>query len=147
MGRALQRLLRFAILDSTSENDPGNHRDDATTRRARGVRYRNFLYMESSLPNIDRLNHLASIIFDAAITVHREMGPGLLESVYHKCMIKEFNKRGIDAGMNVPVPLFYKGDPLNKDYIIDILIEDEIIIELKAVEGILPVHEARSSAT
>lgn len=89
------------------------------------------------------LNHLSSIILDAAIVVHREIGPGLLEGIYQHCMVKELRTRQLNVRTMVPVPLHYKGESLNKDYIIDILVEDEIILELKAIEGILAVHEAQ----
>jgi GxxExxY protein len=91
----------------------------------------------------DALNRLSSIILNAAITVHREMGPGLLESVYQQCMVKELRSRKLNVNEMVPIPLQYKGEPLNKDYIADILIENEIILELKATEEILGVHEAQ----
>lgn len=71
------------------------------------------------------------------------MGPGLLESVYQHCMVKELRSRNLKVYTLVQVPLHYKGEMLNKDYIVDILVEDEIILELKAIEGILPVHEAQ----
>jgi GxxExxY protein len=96
-----------------------------------------------SSPDSAHLNYLSSIILDAAITVHKEMGPGLLESVYQQCMIRELSKRQLNVKRAVPVPLHYKGEALNKDYIIDILVEDEIILELKAIEGILKIHEAQ----
>jgi GxxExxY protein len=99
--------------------------------------------MERPQATTETLNQLSTIILDAAITVHKEMGPGLLEAVYHHCMVKELRNRGIFVSMMVPIPLHYKGEPLNKDYIIDILVEDEIILELKAVEGLLAVHEAQ----
>lgn len=99
--------------------------------------------MEKPLLATETLNQLSSIILDAAITVHKEMGPGLLEAVYQHCMVKELRNRDINVSMMVTVPLYYKGDPLNKDYVIDILVEDEIILELKAIEGILAVHEAQ----
>lgn len=89
------------------------------------------------------LNGLSNIVLGAAISVHREMGPGLLEGVYQHCMTKELRTRGISISQGVTVALCYKGEPLNKDYVIDLLVENEIIIELKAVEGILPVHEAQ----
>jgi GxxExxY protein len=89
------------------------------------------------------LNRLSSKVLDAAVRVHKEMGPGLLEAVYQLCMVKELQSRELSISQNVPVPLYYRGQPLNKDYIIDLLVESEIIIELKAVEGILPVHEAQ----
>jgi GxxExxY protein len=93
--------------------------------------------------NKEKLNELSKEILDAAIVVHREMGPGLLESVYELCLLKELQLRGIFAENQVHIPLFYKGERLPKDYRIDILVEKEIIIELKAVEFILPVHEAQ----
>ncbi len=93
--------------------------------------------------NKEQYNRLSKEILDAAITVHKEMGPGLLESVYEHCLMKEFELRGIFAENQVPVQLNYKGYALNKDYRIDILVENEIIIELKAVEIVLPVHEAQ----
>lgn len=98
--------------------------------------------METKVLDRRALNELSSVILSAAITVHREMGPGLLESVYQHCMIKELRDREIDLRTMVPVKLFYEGEPLNKDFI-DILVEDEIILELKATEVILPVFEAQ----
>jgi GxxExxY protein len=91
----------------------------------------------------DELNQLSGIILKASISVHKEMGPGLLESVYQYCLLKELDERGLHIKTLLQVPLNYKGHLLNKDYFIDILVEDEIILELKAVEGILPVHEAQ----
>ena len=93
--------------------------------------------------NKEKYNQLSREILDASITVHKEMGPGLLESVYEHCLLKELELRGIFAENQVRVPLIYKGFDLNKDYRIDILVEKEIIIELKAVENVLPVHEAQ----
>lgn len=77
------------------------------------------------------------------MSVHKEMGPGLLESVYQHCLVKELTLRGIKVNTEVCIPLQYKGHLLNKDYVIDILVESEIILELKAIEAILPVHEAQ----
>lgn len=91
----------------------------------------------------EELNKLSKIILDASITVHKEMGPGLLEAVYQQCLVKELILRNIKVNTMVPVPLQYKGHLLNKDYVIDILVEDKIILELKAIEIILPVHEAQ----
>ena len=91
----------------------------------------------------EKYNQLSGEILDAAITVHKEIGPGLLESVYELCLVRELQLRNIYVEHQVPVPLFYKGEVLNKDFRIDILVEHEIIIELKAVEFIIPVHEAQ----
>lgn len=99
--------------------------------------------MESTTLDRKALNELSYVIINAAIAVHREMGPGLLESVYHQCMIKELQERELEVQTMVRVPLYYKGQPLSKDYVIDLLVEDEIILELKASETILPVYEAQ----
>ncbi len=100
--------------------------------------------MENLKPlDSNSLNHISSIILDSAIAVHREMGPGLLEAVYQHCMVRELRGRQLDVKTTVPVSLHYKGESLNKDYIIDMLVENEIIVELKAIEGILKVHEAQ----
>lgn len=93
--------------------------------------------------NKNELNQLSKEILASAITVHKEMGPGLLESVYELCLLKELQLRGINAENQVLVPLFYKGEQLNKDFRIDILVEKEIVIELKAVDILLPVHDAQ----
>jgi GxxExxY protein len=93
--------------------------------------------------SVNYLNELSSIILKSAIAVHQEMGPGLLESVYQQCMILELRNQGLVVNQMVPVQLHYKGTPINKDYIIDILVEDEIILELKSIDGLLKIHEAQ----
>ena len=93
--------------------------------------------------NRGKLNLLSKQIVDACISVHKEMGPGLLESVYEYCLLKEFELRGIDAKSQVIIPLYYKGELLSKDFRIDIFVENQIVLELKAVDTILPVHEAQ----
>jgi GxxExxY protein len=93
--------------------------------------------------SVEELNSLSSIILTSAITVHREMGPGLLEGIYQYCLVDELLSRGLAVKKSVMVPLHYKTKPLNKDYIMDLLVEDEIILELKSVEGLLKVHEAQ----
>ena len=91
----------------------------------------------------ERLNFLSGLILEAAIAVHKEMGPGLHESVYQTCLLKELSDRGLQVQAQVQIPLIYKGSILNKDYVADIIVENEIILELKAVEEILPVPEAQ----
>ncbi len=91
----------------------------------------------------ERFNQLSKQILDPSITLHKGMGPGLLESVYELCLLKELHLRNIKAENQLPVSLFYNGEGLNKDYRIDIFVENEIIIEFKVVEYILPVHEAQ----
>jgi GxxExxY protein len=100
--------------------------------------------MEMSVaPSREYLNNLSSIILNSAISIHKEMGPGLLEGVYQQCMTKELQNRNLIVSLMVPVSLKYKGAALNKDYIIDMLVENEIILELKSVDGLLPVHDAQ----
>ncbi|MEO6542087.1 MAG: GxxExxY protein [Ferruginibacter sp.] len=87
----------------------------------------------------ERLNEIGGIILDAAITVHRELGPGLLESAYHLALKRELELRGLKVRSKVPVELVYKGIPLGKAYEIDLLVEEEVIIENKSVDTIAPV--------
>jgi GxxExxY protein len=82
-------------------------------------------------------------IVDAAMQVHRELGPGLLESVYEVCLIEELRNRGLEVQCQVRLPIVYKGKELKKEFIIDLLVENKIVIELKAVEDLLPVHEVQ----
>ncbi|MBN2743417.1 MAG: GxxExxY protein [Marinilabiliaceae bacterium] len=91
----------------------------------------------------EEYNRISSLIIGAAIEVHRELGPGLLESVYEFCLAQELRDRNLLIVEQVHLPLFYKGQKLNKEFIIDLLIEKEIIVELKTVETILPVHEVQ----
>jgi GxxExxY protein len=93
--------------------------------------------------NREWYNKLSKEILDSCIAVHKEMGPGLLESIYEICLMHEFELRGINAKSQVDLPLVYKGKELSKEFRIDILVEREIVLELKAVEYILPVHEAQ----
>lgn len=88
-------------------------------------------------------NSLTSQVVASAIEVHRELGPGLLESVYEFCLLEELRNRNIKAEHQVRLPIVYKGKPLDKDFFIDILVEDKLVIELKSVEVILPVHEVQ----
>ena len=88
-------------------------------------------------------NRISSKIIECSIEVHRELGPGLLESVYEICLMDELKNNNLNAKNQINIPIVYKGKALNKDFFIDILVEDIIIIELKAVELILPVHEVQ----
>jgi GxxExxY protein len=94
-------------------------------------------------PTLEELNPFSSIILDSCITVHKAMGPGLLESVYQHCLSKELRLRNLKVESMVPVPLIYRGEELNKTFVIDLLIEGEIILEIKSMDGILPIHEAQ----
>lgn len=91
----------------------------------------------------EQLNQLGGIILDAAITVHRELGPGLLESAYELALARELELRGLSVKTQVAVELMYKDVSLGKAYVMDILVEDEIIIEIKSVEVMNPVYTAQ----
>jgi GxxExxY protein len=84
----------------------------------------------------------ASII-GAAIEVHRHLGPGLLESAYEQCLCHELHLRGLPFNCQVDLPVSYKGLLLDCGYKIDLIVGDEVVVELKSVERILPVHEAQ----
>lgn len=93
--------------------------------------------------NKTELDNIGTKIVDAAYSVHKELGPGLLESVYEFCLIEELRSRNLTVTSQMKLPVVYKGKALNKEFIIDLLVENEIIIELKAVEIVLPVHEVQ----
>jgi GxxExxY protein len=93
--------------------------------------------------DINKYEELAKQIFTASLEVHKIMGPGLLESVYEMCLLKELQLRKISAESQVGIPLQFKGFDLSKEFRIDILVENEIIIELKSVDTLLPVHQAQ----
>ena len=89
------------------------------------------------------LKDLVYKVNGAAIEVHKQLGPGLLESVYHKCLKKELTLRGISFESEVIVTVNYKGLELETELRCDLVIEGILPVELKAIEGILPVHEAQ----
>ncbi len=88
-------------------------------------------------------NELSGKIIDACIEVHRELGPGLMESVYEVYLLSVLKKKNLNPRQQVLLPVVFKGEKLNKEFVIDILVDDKIILELKSVEIILPVHEAQ----
>jgi GxxExxY protein len=89
------------------------------------------------------LNDLSYKIIGCAIEVHQQLGPGLLERVYQVCLEREFLIKNIHAVGQLSVPVNYKGLTLDTDYRLDFLVEDQVVVELKAIDGILPVHEAQ----
>ena len=82
-------------------------------------------------------------IIGAAIEVHRHLGPGLLESAYEECLCHELHLRGLSFERQVDLPVPYKGLLLGCGYKMDLVVEHEVVLELKAIESILPVHEAQ----
>lgn len=103
------------------------------------MNYKNKLFSTEK----EKMEYLSAEILDACITVHKEMGPGLLESVYEFCLMKEFELRGIPARNQVLLPLFYKGFSVEKELKIDILVDELIIMENKSCEKMIPVYQAQ----
>jgi GxxExxY protein len=89
------------------------------------------------------VEEVATIIVDAAIKVHRALGPGLLESAYQHCLAHELRKRGLRVETEVAQPVMYDGECIDAGYRLDMLVENAIIIENKTVEAIAPIHEAQ----
>ncbi|MDT8405340.1 GxxExxY protein [Sulfuriflexus sp.] len=88
-------------------------------------------------------NDISGMIIGAAIEVHRQLGPGLLESVYQQCLAKELDLQGIQCKCEVPVRAEYKGLEFDVAYRMDMLVEDIVAVELKVAENILRVHESQ----
>ncbi len=90
-----------------------------------------------------QINDLTNQSIGAAIAVHRELGPGLLESAYEACLAFELAKRGLRVEQQKPLPVHYQGVDLDCGYRIDLLVEKRVIVELKAVERLEPIHNAQ----
>ena len=93
--------------------------------------------------SLGEINKITGKVVDAAIRVHTALGPGLLESVYEHCLAIELSSRGIKVERQVPIPVVYKRTRLEIGFRIDLLVDDCLIVELKAVEEVLPIHEAQ----
>jgi len=91
----------------------------------------------------ERTEEIGKTIVNAAFKVHKQLGPGLLERVYEVCLAHEITKAGLDVKRQVDIPIFYDGIEFSEGLRLDLLIEDSIIIEIKAVEQINPVWEAQ----
>jgi GxxExxY protein len=89
------------------------------------------------------VNEITGAIVDCAMKVHTALGPGLLESAYEACLKHELRRRGFKVVSQVELPIFYDGVRIDAGYRIDLLVEDTVIVELKAVERRLPIHEAQ----
>ncbi|RMG54736.1 MAG: GxxExxY protein [Gammaproteobacteria bacterium] len=91
-------------------------------------------------PGVERL---CRQVLDAAFTVHTEIGPGMLESTYEQCLAFELTSQGLEVQTQVPLPVIYRGHRLDAGYRIDMLVGGELIVELKAVEKLMPIHQAQ----
>ena len=91
----------------------------------------------------DRINAITEKIIGAALAVHRELGPGLLESAYEACLMLELLQRGLRVERQVSLPVVYRGHTLDCAYRMDLLVENEVVVEVKSVEKIEPVHPSQ----
>ena len=89
------------------------------------------------------LNEISGTIVDSAMKVHTALGPGLLESTYEACLTSELAERGLEVRAQVALPITCRTVRLDAGYRIDLLVEDSVIVELKTVESVLPIHEAQ----
>jgi GxxExxY protein len=88
-------------------------------------------------------DELSRNVIGCAIEVHRNLGPGLLESTYRQCLACELSHASIPFQMELPVPVRYKNVPLDCGYRIDLLVSGDLIVEIKCVEAVLPIHQAQ----
>lgn len=99
--------------------------------------------MKNGYSTKKEINDLCYEILNAAIEVHKHLEPGLLESIYEKCMIFELQSRGFYVQSQVPLPLIYKGHFLDTELKLDLLVEEVVIVELKAIDKFIPINEAQ----
>jgi GxxExxY protein len=90
-----------------------------------------------------RLNKITEVIIGAAMNVHRALGPGLLESAYEACVLHELAQAGLKVVQQKPLPVVYRGVTLDCGYRMDMMVEDEVIVEIKSIEKLLPIHKAQ----
>lgn len=91
----------------------------------------------------ETINNITDTILNAAIEVHKALGPGLLESAYEACLVYELRERGLMVEQQKPLPVTYKGVQLDCGYRMDILVNQQVLVELKAVETLAPIHQAQ----
>lgn len=89
------------------------------------------------------INQITEKIIGAVIEVHRELGPGLLESAYETCLGFEMTERGLNIERQKPLPVDYKGNRLDAGYRLDLLVENQVIVEIKSVDHLDPIHQAQ----
>src|SRR5579872_4390801 len=94
-------------------------------------------------PIAQRINHIIRQIIASAMRVHTALGPGLLESAYHACVLHELRKSGLKVDSQVGLPVVYQGERIELGYRIDLIVGDVVIVEIKCVDAINPVHRAQ----
>jgi GxxExxY protein len=89
------------------------------------------------------INKLTEQIIGAAMKVHSALGPGLLESAYQACLFRELEKQGVSVRSEVLLPVVYEGETIDVGYRMDLLVDEQVVVELKSVDKVLPIHEAQ----
>ena len=102
-----------------------------------------FNHRDTEITEVLNGNNLTGEIIGAALEVHRQLGPGLLESIYEDCLAFELNNRNIEFQRQLELPVIYKGNKLQTGFRIDLLVKQQVVIELKAVSHLEKVHEAQ----
>lgn len=97
----------------------------------------------STIVTAPRVNRITGAVISAAMKVHSHLGPGLLESAYEACLAHELRKRNLRVAQQVGLPVTYDGERIDLGYRVDLIIEDLVIVEIKCVEAINPVHQAQ----
>ena len=99
--------------------------------------------VSSTLISTPRINRITGAVISAAMKVHSHLGPGLLESAYEACLAHELRKQGLEVAQQVGLPVIYDGERIDLGYRIDLVVEGLVVVEIKCVEAINPVHQAQ----
>lgn len=99
--------------------------------------------MATTVSGRPRVNQITGVVINAAMKVHSVLGPGLLESVYQACLAHELRARGLRIASQVGLPVLYEGEKIELGFRMDVVVEDAVIVEVKCVDAIHPVHQAQ----
>ncbi|WP_374516869.1 GxxExxY protein [Brevundimonas sp.] len=94
-------------------------------------------------PVSPEVNKIGRVVMDAAFAVHRELGPGLLESVYEHCLASDLVRAGLQVDRQVPVPVTYRDEPIEAGFRLDLLVERQVIVEVKSIDALASIHTAQ----
>ena len=131
----IDRLLRSLMVDSSRDGNVVSEKKKYLTQRRKDAK------IKINLKKVMTENEIAKEIVDAAFQIHKRLGPGLLESVYEIVLAHELKKRGFRVKRQVPVAIVYDDIKFDEGFRADLIIEDKVIVELKSVENVIPVHK------
>lgn len=140
---SISRFAGAPLTDPLSPEQRRSSTSDSGNTEPRRITEDDMLDTDESLEKARDRNELSGTVIGACIEVHRHLGPGLLEAMYEDCLCEELGLRGIPFDRQVSVPVHYKGRQLGARYRIDLMADKRIVIELKSVETLLPVHRAQ----